>query len=549
MEETPQKLIVCIDAHRDNLSPISLPLSKTGYDIAYATTGRESLDIIFFRKPALVVINISLPNEDGLDICRHIKSESYPDDPLILLYSAQPASSEQKAIGLEAGADAYIAQPLENREIEAQIQALLRSKEKQTTVEVKKKRLELILNSIQELVMCLNQDMTIAWANQSVANTLNMDLEQIKGKKCYQLWAEKDAPCTECPVIRAVQNKRTEQGVITSSDGKIWEVRTYPVEDSAHHLLNSVQIALDITSMTKSQLALKRNEQLLMEVTSNLPGTLIQFDAQSEGQPRPLFVSSGIQELMDISPKEALQDPNLLWANLHPEDAPQIYDHLFTSLENCEPFEAEFRIMTQGQKIKWLRISTSPYANSSQKLLYAILADITLLKEHKGEFKQNNLCDAVTDLPNHQLFLDRLRQALSLATRYKHKVGLVFLELDDFTSINTKYGSQVGERLLHQTGQRILGCVRSSDTVARYSQDKFAVIADKIHDIDGVKRVAQKISLRMQDPFLLGGHFIPIKINMGLGIYPDDAGNAEDLILLAMQRLYLVKADPDRDYL
>lgn len=149
--------------------------------------------------------------------------------------------------------------------------------------------------------------------------------------------------------------------------------------------------------------------------------------------------------------------------------------------------------------------------------------------------------DALTGLPNRQLFNDRLNQALTHAQRYDHKVALLFIDLDGFKTINDTLGHEIGDLLLQAVSRRLEDCLRKSDTVARMGGDEFTCILPNIEYSGDIKTVATKINAALSEPFELKGHEINISGSIGASLYPDDAIDADDLINKADKAMYDVK--------
>lgn len=157
-------------------------------------------------------------------------------------------------------------------------------------------------------------------------------------------------------------------------------------------------------------------------------------------------------------------------------------------------------------------------------------------------WKQANF-DKLTDLPNRQMFHDRLEQSIKKSRRTNTKTCLLFLDLDRFKEINDTLGHAMGDELLKEAARRLNGCVRQSDTVARLGGDEFTVLIDDIHEGRDVERVIRKILQQLSEPFLLGMETVFISTSIGVTFYPDDATEAEVLLNNADQAMYAAKAE------
>jgi len=150
--------------------------------------------------------------------------------------------------------------------------------------------------------------------------------------------------------------------------------------------------------------------------------------------------------------------------------------------------------------------------------------------------------DLLTGLPNRALFSDRLRHAFTNARRYKYEMALMYIDLDRFKNINDTYGHKAGDSLLKDVTQRMLACVRDSDTIARIGGDEFLVLLPIIEKHDEAILVAEKIRHVLCQPLQVSGNAVDISCSIGIAIYPDHGTTEEDLINRADDAMYIAKA-------
>ena len=156
--------------------------------------------------------------------------------------------------------------------------------------------------------------------------------------------------------------------------------------------------------------------------------------------------------------------------------------------------------------------------------------------------------DALTGLPNRKLFCDRLTQSIESANRYEHMLGLIFLDLDNFKSVNDSFGHDMGDLLLKETASRLMECVRGSDTVARMGGDEFTIILTKIVKPRGAAVVAQRIVESLSRIFFLGVNECTISASVGISLYPSDANDPAALLKNADTAMYRVKQHGKNGY-
>jgi diguanylate cyclase (GGDEF)-like protein len=149
--------------------------------------------------------------------------------------------------------------------------------------------------------------------------------------------------------------------------------------------------------------------------------------------------------------------------------------------------------------------------------------------------------DALTGLPNRVLLYDRMDQLVHRALRGIGRFSLLFIDLDRFKNVNDTLGHKVGDRLLRVVAQRISGCVREGDTVARIGGDEFVVLLTDSDSPRTVAHVAQKVLDSLARPFDLDGYELYITPSIGICVYPDDGEDAQTLMSNADAAMYHAK--------
>lgn len=190
---------------------------------------------------------------------------------------------------------------------------------------------------------------------------------------------------------------------------------------------------------------------------------------------------------------------------------------------------------------KWLTINTIYDENGRPVNYVGICADITRIKKAEEQVHRLAYFDPLTGLPNRTLFHDRLSQAMGRSNRYRHRIGLLYLDLDRFKDINETLGHAAGDDLLVEVAHRIKGRVRESDTVCRLGGDEFTVILDFIGNNDHVRVIAENIIEGLGRPFTLLDREIYANASIGIAIFPDDDNSTEGLLRKADSAMYMAK--------
>lgn len=156
--------------------------------------------------------------------------------------------------------------------------------------------------------------------------------------------------------------------------------------------------------------------------------------------------------------------------------------------------------------------------------------------------------DNLTKLPNRQLFYDRAHQAIRLARRNNKVVGIIFLDLDFFKSINDTMGHDGGDLLIQTIAQKLTHVLRKSDTVARFGGDEFLIMLNSIDNIEDISKAADKILDIFHEPIILKGQEIFITASAGISVFPADGKDTESLIKNADIAMYTAKEKGKNQY-
>jgi diguanylate cyclase (GGDEF)-like protein/PAS domain S-box-containing protein len=149
--------------------------------------------------------------------------------------------------------------------------------------------------------------------------------------------------------------------------------------------------------------------------------------------------------------------------------------------------------------------------------------------------------DFLTGLPNRMLLNDRISQAIALAERHGFPVAVLFLDLDGFKHINDSLGHSIGDKLLQSISERLVSCVRSSDTVSRQGGDEFVVLLSEAQLPEDAAAIASRMLHAVAAAHLIDQHDLHVTTSIGISVYPDDGLDAETLIKNADTAMYQAK--------
>ncbi len=175
--------------------------------------------------------------------------------------------------------------------------------------------------------------------------------------------------------------------------------------------------------------------------------------------------------------------------------------------------------------------------------------DISERKAFEEQLAHQAFHDPVTNLPNRALFVERVRHAISRARRESGELGVIFLDIDDFKTINDSLGHGAGDAALIDVAKRLSLSIRSSDTAARFGGDEFVVLFEDLDGTETAVEVAERILEDLRQPLMVAGKELVVRGSIGISILEgDSSASADELIRDADAAMYIAKRDGKGGY-
>jgi diguanylate cyclase (GGDEF)-like protein/PAS domain S-box-containing protein len=215
----------------------------------------------------------------------------------------------------------------------------------------------------------------------------------------------------------------------------------------------------------------------------------------------------------------------------------------------------EWMHMRKGGETFLADVTLTPIALDGREVLYVTWRDISERKKAEAKLieQQNALHhqahhDALTNLPNRSLLLDRLNQGIKRAQGSDTIIAVLFLDVDNFKKINDSLGHYVGDRVLVSVAERLRTIVPAEDTLARLGGDEFTIVAECLHRTPFSSYLAKEIMALFAEPFFIEGHTLYITVSIGISFYPQDTKRVDDLLKFADVAMYQAKNDGKNTY-
>jgi diguanylate cyclase (GGDEF)-like protein/PAS domain S-box-containing protein len=256
---------------------------------------------------------------------------------------------------------------------------------------------------------------------------------------------------------------------------------------------------------------------------------------------RIVSVNTAFTAITGYTPKEVVgDDARIFQSGLH--DA-KFYRDMWTTLIETGGWRGEvWNRRKNGEAYPaWLTLSVVKDERGRTTHYAGIFMDVTTQKQAEEYLRHRATHDPLTDLPNRELFRDRLSQVLSLAHREKRMAAVMLLDLDHFKPVNDRLGHATGDQVLQGVAQRLLAGLRDCDTAARLGGDEFAVLLPEIADAEAAVPVAQRLLETLARPFVFGDQSCSISASIGISLYPAHGDTADALLSSADSAMYFAK--------
>jgi diguanylate cyclase (GGDEF)-like protein/PAS domain S-box-containing protein len=204
-------------------------------------------------------------------------------------------------------------------------------------------------------------------------------------------------------------------------------------------------------------------------------------------------------------------------------------------------------ILHDGQRIQ-AEVSSHSIQFEGQRARFSLVQDVTERQQLHLQLLHQANHDMLTGLPNRQLLLDRMEQALASAARRRRKVAVICMDIDRFKQINDTYGHAIGDLCLRHVADRLKSRLRSMDTVARSGGEEFTIVAGDLASIADAERIAEDLLLTMRKTLVADQYPIEITASFGIAIYPDHGLDSASLWRNADAAMYRVKRSGGNQY-
>ncbi|MBK5274236.1 MAG: EAL domain-containing protein [Desulfuromonadales bacterium] len=518
-------------------------LSNEGYRLVFAENGAGAIRTALEEYPDLILLDVTMPDMDGFEVCRKIRSDHFLAEVPIIMATALDDSASQIE-GLKAGADDFILKPYNSGELRTRVRTITRLNRYRRIKSSETNYRNLFENMMVGFAYCrmLFDD------NCNPADFIYLDVNRAFGE-LTGLEDVIDKKVSEViPGLRASNPELLETygrvsltGIPEKFDTFIEPLKMW-FSASAYSSERGYFIAVfdNITERKKTEDALR-----LMAQAFEHSGEAIVITGPDN---TILTTNKSFTRMTGYSQEEALgQNPSILQSG---KETKEFYASMWASILNNNYWQGEIWDKRKNGSFypKYLTISG---VRNDQGIITNFIGNFTDITEQKNAAEKiEHLAhyDPLTNLPNRFSLMERFSQALQQAKRSSSRLGILFIDLDRFKDINDTLGHHVGDLLLSHVALRLTNAVRGADIVARLGGDEFVVVLPQIQTGVDAAHLALKIQQALSHSYQLVNHSLNITSSIGISIFPDDGETIDDLMKHADLAMYYAKSIGRNNY-
>ena len=394
--------------------------------------------------------------------------------------------------------------------------------------------LRLLADSIPALVAYFASDsFRCVFANKAYATNFGLNEQSIIGKTVAEVIGAEAfigiKPHVDC-AMRGETVSYVRQNPVPDGSERTLEVTITPHFGETGVVQGAYVLITDITREREAEKALRESEERLRKFA----------DATNEGI---VFIENGIitdcneaaARMMRTTHDGLVGRPNRDF--IAPEDFETVASNIRSGFER--PYEITL-IRDDGSRMAVELVGKDlVYAGVTHRM--SVIRDIGDRKQAEARIQFLAHHDTLTHLPNRALLLDRIQVILGRARRNQTEVGIMFIDLDNFKTINDSLGHYAGDELLKKVASRLQACLRAADLVGRLGGDEFLVVLDALNNAEDIAPVAEKIAEAISEPFSLEEQVLSVSASIGVSVFPRDGETPDSLIRNADAAMYLAK--------
>lgn len=545
-------------------------LAALGHDIYSADNGKEAIAQLAQEIPDVIISDIMMPEMDGFELCRWVKSQpEYQDIPFIF-YTATYVEPKDEQLGYSLGADNFLIKPIEpdvfiekieeiindlhdrkkqnktltpisNEEFSHFHNEVIRTKLDKRSQQLKsekqtRKQSELnyqrLVESLEVCVLELNTQLDIISANKAWHDLWDNDLihhnfAKYFSKRNNEIFAQ---------VVDKLSDKAClNELFIIEMEGltdSVWLQFRFSSIVEHDEIIGFSVLAYNITNSINDQ----KKIELYYQIFKNAEYGIVVLDEQGI----VLEANQGFSNMVML-PMTKILGKSI--TNFSCDSISSVQQSFNNCINTGQPWQGEVvYIREDGSKlINWTSMFALPSEVSDKPTIVKIFTDITKVKKYQQKLLYLSQHDHNTGLINRSRFLTLLDYEIQRCRRAKRELVVCFIDVDNFKDINDSYGHAVGDELINALALKLKSNLRKSDVIARFGGDEFIIFFEKSKILSNYEKAIDNIINTTNNEFKTTEGVLSCSASMGIALFPNDSDNSADLLRNADTAMYLAK--------
>jgi diguanylate cyclase (GGDEF)-like protein/PAS domain S-box-containing protein len=514
---------------------------KSIADVICAENGEQALLKAIEHRPAVVLLDIEMPNMDGFEVCRRLKSNPLTAHSSVIFVTSHNESKFESQ-SLEVGGIDFIQKPVDMNICRLRVKNHLLIKNQESLLKSAQQDLHTLVSIVpvhisywsKDLINLFNNDFSGKWFGNSSEQSIGRGAEDILPREIYLL------------LLRYIHHPETDHVFDVILKQNLNGIEYVQVHINVNKDESGVTgVILTLSDMTYIKLAKKSlitEKERLRVILNSIGDAVIATDEkgcvtfmnpiaermtgwillEAEGQP-----IEDVMDLCDATTKR--KSPNPIQIALREQ-------RVVTMTLNCE-------LTSRDGRARRIEDSAVPIKDDEGIIIGGIIVFHDVSESVAMAVKMSHLAnhDQLTDLPNRILLHDRVSQACKSSFTSSTKVALLLVDIDHFKYINDSMGHHIGDLIIKQVALRLESMVEPNTTLARIGGDEFVILLSHVTSSSFIDSLASNIVHTINQPFIIAGNEYALTVSLGISVNPTDSHSAEEMMTHADTAMYKAK--------